>query len=135
MYSFYKRDTIKSKKANPCQRCPPNRIHILLTLERASAVRFTAPFKPEIVLLLLTGQKSQAELCREHELSPNLLTQWKEVFVANAAAAFQSREHNSVEASRIAELERALGRATLENEMLKKASRLLPLPLRRGSRS
>ena len=96
---------------------------------------FTAAFKSEIVLLLLTGQKSQAELCREHELSPNLLALWKESFVANAAAAFQSREQNSAEALRIAELERALGRATLENEILKKASRLLPLSSRRGSRS
>ena len=96
---------------------------------------FTAAFKSEIVLLLLTGQKSQAELCREHELSPNLLAQWKEAFVANAAAAFQSREQNGAETARVAELERALGRATLENEMLKKASRLLPLNPRRGSRS
>lgn len=86
---------------------------------------FTAAFKAEVVLSLLTGTKTQAELCREHELSPNLLGQWKDAFLANAAAAFQTREQNSAEAARVAELERALGRATLENDILKKASSLL----------
>ena len=86
---------------------------------------FSAAFKAEVVLSLLTGTKTQAELCREHELSPNLLGQWKDAFLANAAAAFQTREQNSAEAARIAELERALGRASLEVKILKKASSLL----------
>ena len=86
---------------------------------------FTASFKAEVVLSLLMGTKTQAQLCREHELSPNLLAQWKDAFLTNAAAAFQSREQNSADAARMAELERALGRATLENEILKKASGLL----------
>lgn len=86
---------------------------------------FTAAFKAEVVLSLLTGAKTQAELCREQELSPNLLSQWKDAFVANATAAFQSREQNSTEAARVADLERALGRASLEVEILKKASSLL----------
>lgn len=86
---------------------------------------FSAAFKAEVVLSLLTGAKTQAELCRQHELSPNLLSQWKDAFLANAAAAFQSREQNSTELARVAELERALGRASLEVEILKKASSLL----------
>ena len=86
---------------------------------------FSAAFKAEVVLQLLSGVKTQAELCREHELSPQLLMQWKQTLQQNAAAAFQTNEQNSAEAIRIAELERALGRATLENDILKKASSLL----------
>jgi transposase-like protein len=86
---------------------------------------FSASFKAEVVLSLLTGAKTQAELCRQHELSPTLLNQWKDAFLANAAAAFQNREPNSPEAARVAELERALGRATLENDILKKATSIL----------
>ena len=56
---------------------------------------FTASFKAQVVLSLLMGTKTQAQLCREHELSPNLLAQWKDAFLANAAAAFQSREHRT----------------------------------------
>ena len=86
---------------------------------------FSAAFKAEVVLQLLCGAKTQAELCREHELSPQLLLQWKQTFQQNAASVFASNEPNSAEATRIAELERALGRATLENDILKKASSLL----------
>lgn len=96
---------------------------------------FTAAFKAEVVLSLLTGTKTQAELCREHELSPNLLAQWKDAFLQNAPAAFQSREQVSTDATRVAELERALGRATLENEILKKASSLLRPSKNNGGRS
>ena len=86
---------------------------------------FSAAFKAEVVLSLLTGAKNQAELCRHHELSPNLLSQWKDAFLHNAAAAFESREQNNIDAARVADLERALGRATLENDILKKASSFL----------
>lgn len=86
---------------------------------------FSAKFKAEVVLSLLTGTKTQAELCRQHELSPNLLSQWKDAFLQNASAAFQNHEQNSTEAARVADLERALGRATLENDILKKASSIL----------
>lgn len=64
---------------------------------------FTAPFKAEVVLSLLTGAKTQAELCRQHELSPNLLSQWKDAFLQNAAAAFGTREQTSADAARVAE--------------------------------
>jgi len=86
---------------------------------------FTAEFKAEVVLFLLTGLKTQAEICREHQLSPNLLAQWKDAFLKNAAAVFQTDQQSSAQAVRVAELERALGRATLENDILKKASSLL----------
>lgn len=82
-------------------------------------------FKAEVVLSLLTGEKTQAELCRLHELSPTLLTSWKETFLKNAGAAFQSREETSEEAARLAELERLAGRLTLENEMLKRGQSIL----------
>jgi transposase len=86
---------------------------------------FTAAFKAEVVLELLSGHKSAAELCREHELSATLLQNWKDTFLQNAQKAFPSRKEHSPDAARIADLERALGQATLENAILKKASSLL----------
>ena len=49
---------------------------------------FTAEFKAQVVLSLLSGLNTQAELCREHQLSPNVLAQWKDTFLKNAAAVF-----------------------------------------------
>ena len=86
---------------------------------------FSAKFKAEVVLSLLTGQKSSAELCREHELSPTLLAQWKEALRTNAAAAFISPDQRTEEAARLAEMERLVGRLTWENDALKKGSALL----------
>jgi transposase len=81
---------------------------------------FSAEFKAEIVLSLLSGHKSAAQICREHELSPNLLATWKETFLQNARNAFASQRQQSADSERVAELERALGQATLENQILKR---------------
>jgi transposase len=86
---------------------------------------FSAEFKAEIILALLSGQKSTAQLCREHELSATLLNNWKDTFLSNARNAFVSPRQQTTDAGRVAELERALGVATLENQILKKASSLL----------
>jgi len=87
---------------------------------------FSAGFKAEIALALISGQKSHAELCREHELSQYLVQTWKEHFLCHASAAFESAEqHNEQETARVAELERLLGHITLENSILKKASQKL----------
>jgi putative transposase len=87
---------------------------------------FTPEFKSQVVLQLLTGQRSQAALCREHQLSPSLLAGWKEMVLERLPALFEdSSSQASTEQARIADLEQLVGRQTLELEILKKASRLL----------
>jgi transposase len=87
--------------------------------------RFTPEFKVRLVLDVLTGVQSQAEACRKHSLSPNLLANWKAAFLERAHTVFQAETPETAEQVRIAELERVLGRLTLENEILKKASKRL----------
>ena len=87
--------------------------------------RFTPEFKVRLVLDVLTGVQSQAEACRKHSLSPNLLANWKVAFLERAHTVFQAETPETAEQVRIAELERVLGRLTLENEILKKASKRL----------
>jgi transposase len=76
------------------------------------------------VLDILTGVQSQAEACRKHGIGPNLLCLWKPAFLERAHLVFDSDSDSarSAEQVRIAELEQVLGRMTLENEILKKAS-------------
>jgi transposase len=88
--------------------------------------QFTAAFKAQVVLELLSGAKSSAELCREHQIASSVLADWKTIFLARAASVFASPEHgSSQDGTRVAELERLLGRLTLENDILKKATNIL----------
>jgi transposase-like protein len=87
--------------------------------------KFTPQFKSQVVLQLLSGDKSLAELCRQHELTAQMIGNWRQQFLAGATQAFESDATSSVEQERIAELERLVGKLTMELEIAKKASRLL----------
>ena len=54
---------------------------------------FTAEFK-EVVLEALSGESSQAELCRRHNLSEDQLSKWKQQFLENAASVLPPRISN-----------------------------------------
>ncbi len=96
---------------------------------------FTPEFKAQVVLEVLSGNRSAAELCRQYELKPQLLSTWKAELVDHAATVFQRDGEQSVAQARIAELERLVGRLTLELEIAKKASRLLTAVSARNGRS
>jgi transposase len=96
---------------------------------------FTAEFKAQVVLEVLAGLKSQAEVARKHKLKPELIARWKEIALEGLETLFQSGEQRSQDQDRIAELERMVGRLTMELEAAKKASALLPSALRRDGRS
>ena len=86
--------------------------------------QFTADFKAQRVLEVLSGRKSAAAVCREYQLKPDLLTRWKADFVTHAAAVFAGNEASQQAEQRIAELERLVGRLTVELEVAKKAALL-----------
>jgi transposase-like protein len=87
---------------------------------------FSAEFKAKVVLDLLTGAASPAELGRKHNLKPDLLTRWKTEALERLPQLFAGESHGSQQQqARIDELEQVLGRKTCELEILKKASRLL----------
>jgi len=83
---------------------------------------FKPDFKAQVVLEELTGAKSRAEICREHSVGPQLFTRWKTEFLQGAAQIFATAQEQSAELERIAELERMVGRLTMELEVAKKAS-------------
>ena len=87
---------------------------------------FTPEFKATVVLEALSGESSQAEVCRCHNLSEDQLSKWKQQVVENVASVFASTDKRSSEATeRIAQLEQLVGRLTLALEIQKKASTLL----------
>ncbi len=88
--------------------------------------RFTPKFKAEVVLEALSGESSQAELCRRYNLSENQVSTWKRQLLENVETFFESTDKQSSEsAERIVQLEQLVGRLTLALEIEKKASTLL----------
>ncbi len=88
--------------------------------------RFTPEFKAEVVLEALSGQSSQAELCRRYNLSDVQLSKWKRQLLENAASLFEpigKQTHASQQ--RITQLEQLVGKLTLELDIQKKVSTLL----------
>ena len=94
--------------------------------------KFTPEFKVQVVLEVISGAKNAAEICRQHDLKPQVISEWKSVFLENAAQVFQNSKSDGQEQARIAELERLVGRLTLELEVAKKASGFLGVHLNRS---
>jgi transposase-like protein len=87
---------------------------------------FTAELKAKVVLEIITGSKSAAEICREYNLKADLVSRWKNQFLENAARVFENQSELDPQQARIQELERLAGRLSLELEVAKKALTLLP---------
>lgn len=92
---------------------------------------FPADLKAQVVLQLLTGAATQAELCRTYNIKPQLLAHWKDAVIERLHTLFDPSDDSALLQLRIAELEQLVGRQALEIEILKKASRMLPGLLKR----
>jgi transposase len=77
-----------------------------------------------VILDLLTGRRSMAQLCREHDLKEQVVTRWRATFLDRAERLFAVDIEREGQLERIAELERLVGRLTLELDIAKKASQL-----------
>ena len=70
---------------------------------------FTAEFKASVVLEALSGESSQAELCRRHNLSEDQVSKWKQQFLENADSVFAATDKQSSEAAERIILNTSLG--------------------------
>jgi len=89
---------------------------------------YTPEFKAAVVLAVLSGAKTAAEICREHRIKESVLSRWKQKFVAEASQVFSEESDRKQSEEQIKELERMIGRLTMELEIAKKASLYLGSP-------
>jgi transposase len=83
--------------------------------------RFTQEFKRSLIEQLLSEAVTPLELCRRSNISSGQLYTWKRQYAQGKLDPEPSREAELT--SRVRELERLVGKLTLENEFLKKAVR------------
>jgi transposase len=86
---------------------------------------FSREFKLDVVRQWLGGQKRLSQRCREPNLGDTLVRRWREQYELRGEHAWLDSEERDPALqdaeARIAQLEAALGRATLENEFLRHA--------------
>jgi|TARA_B100000315_G_scaffold243901_1_gene267822 transposase len=82
--------------------------------------RFTATFKRQVVEELLSETSTLAQLSRRYDISSGLIVHWKKRYEEGGLVEGPSQSEKTLSA-RNAELERMVGRLTMENELLKKA--------------
>ena len=87
--------------------------------------KFTGEFKAQVVLELLTEQKSIAQISREYNIKDTVISRWKKEFIERSPRLFEQGSITDERDQRIAELERMIGRLAVELEMAKKVSRFL----------
>lgn len=89
--------------------------------------KFTGEYKAKLVLEMISGQRSAAEIARKEGIKDTLLHEWRAELIRNAPQAFGmgSAQAEQERVNQVSELEQVIGRLTIENEVLKKASRWL----------
>jgi transposase len=96
---------------------------------------FPPEFKAKIVVDVLTGSVTQAELARKHNLKPDLIARWKAEVLERLPELFAGDQQSLAHQGRVADLEHLIGRQAIELDILKKASRLLTGPPNASGRS
>lgn len=110
---------------------------------------FTREFKLTVARQLVSGEGRISQICREHGICESVVRRWKLQYESGgesawtegandakprAALAASAADEAAVLASRVKELEAALGRAHLEIEFLKLALEKKPSAPRRALR-
>jgi len=81
---------------------------------------YSSEFKTRVVLQLISGEKGPMEASREYGIKDSVLCRWKQEFLERAPQLLEQPKPDNQAEERVAELERLVGRLTLELEVAKK---------------
>jgi transposase len=82
---------------------------------------FSAEFKTKVILEIFSGQKGLLQASREYRIKDTVISRWKQEFLEHAASIFETPQKPLEQEARILELERMVGRLTMQLELSKKA--------------
>ena len=80
---------------------------------------FTREYKLQVIAEVDAG-KPMAQVAREHQVNANTIAKWRKQLRQYPDTAFAGRGNTYTDEVRVAELERMVGRLTMENDLLKK---------------
>lgn len=82
--------------------------------------KFSPEFKARVVLELISGKKGLMEASREYGIKDTVLSRWKQEFIQRAPQLFEQTNQTEGQEKEVAELERMIGRLTIQLDMAKK---------------
>jgi len=94
---------------------------------------FSIEFKRQIIEELLSGESGPAQICRRYNIQSSLLYHWKRQY-SRGKFNNEPTEEGGLR-NRVEQLERLVGRLTLENEFLKRGLQNSLSQSRRNGRS
>ncbi len=90
--------------------------------------KYDPEFKTRVVLELISGQKGLMQASREYGIKDTVLSRWKQEFLERASQVFEQPKGKDQNEQRIAELERMVGRLTMQLDMAKKVLKFSSSP-------
>ena len=81
--------------------------------------RYTAKFKFQVILELLTGSKTIGQIARAYGVHPITLSHWKKEFIEKGPELFSQQATIHEYENKIRELERLIGHKEVEIALLK----------------
>ena len=96
-----------------------SRKEVLMTKRRI----FSPEFKVRVILELISGEKGLMQASSEYGIKDTVLSRWKQEFLERATQLFEQPQNDRHDQERIAELERMVGRLTMQLDMAKKVLR------------
>ena len=94
-------------------------------MKKQTRRKFSAAFKAKVALEAVKNQKTLAELAKEFEVNPVMISQWKASFLQNMSAAFEKGKSTEEPDVDTQELYAQIGQLKVENEFLKKSFKRL----------
>ena len=86
---------------------------------------YSPEFKVRVVMELITGKKGLMEASQEYKIKDHVLSRWKQEFLERAPQVFeQPRTDKGKQEKKVAELERMIGRLTMQLDIAKKVLRI-----------
>lgn len=92
----------------------------MITIEEViMAKRYSSKVKFQVVLELLQGDKTPAQVAKAYNVHPNTVTNWKQTFLENGSEIFAKNGTVAEYEKQIAALEQLLGKKEVEIALLK----------------
>lgn len=97
--------------------------------------KYAPEYKARLGLEIISGKRTVAEIARSEKIKDSVLYEWRNEILEKLPLVFSMALPSQAANEREQELEQVIGRLTIENQALKKASQWLSGLSRRSERS